>query len=293
VQDSAGALRAQQNLGALETARGNWRLARELLTASLREAERAQMLEETAVSRFHLAQLDLAEGRVGEALAAAQRAAALFAERKDQRGSIDALLLRVQALLAAGAAADATRALADGATLLSGATAEQRAGVALLRAALARQRGDAGAERQALAAAAKDAAGSGLQVLRLRVAIARNEATAAGLDEDSRRLGNLPVRLEWLERELQRGLDQGSPARAVATYRLAEEALRDREQALPAASLHRLGARALAASGDATGASAAQARSAAAQARVAATLPPSLRTGYLAAQRAAESADGH
>jgi tetratricopeptide (TPR) repeat protein len=292
LQDNEGALRAQQNLGALETARGNWGQARQLLTSSMATAERAQMLEETAVSRFYLAQLDLAEGRVGEALAAAQRAGALFAERKDQRGGIDVLLLRAQALLAVGAAAQAERALAEGGALLAGATAEQRAGAALLRAGLARQRADLGAERAALAAAARDATGSGLQVLRLRVAIARDEATPAGFDEDSRRLGNLPVRLEWLQRELGRRLEDGDAQAAVAAYRLAQESLRGHEQALLAAPLHALGAQALAAAGDAEGARLARSRAATAQARVAATLPPSLRSGYLSVQPAGEPADG-
>lgn len=292
LQDNEGVLRAQQNLGALETARGKWAQARQLLSASLSAAERAQMLEETAVSRFYLAQLDLAEGRVGEALAAAQRAGALFAERKDQRGGIDVLLLRAQALLAVGASAEAERALSEGAGLLAGATAEQRAGVALLRGGLARQHADLAAERDALAAAAKDATGSGLQVLRLRVAIARGEATKAGLDEDTRRLGNLPVRLEWLEAELERQLDEGDAKAAVAAYRLAQDALRGHEQALLAAPLHRLGAQALAAAGDAEGARVASSRSAAAQSRVAATLPPSLRSGYLAAQQSGETANG-
>jgi hypothetical protein len=164
--------------------------------------------------------------------------------------------------------------------------------VALLRAGLARHRADLGAEREALAIAAKEAEGSGLQVLRLRVAIARGEATKAGLDEDTRRLGNLPVRLEWLERELGRQLEIGDAKAAVATYRLAQESLRGHEQALLAAPLHQLGAQALEASGDAKGASEAHSLSATAQARVAATLPPSLRSGYLAAQPTGEPANG-
>ena len=292
LQDAEGALRAQQNLGTLETARGNWAEAHKLLDDSLAKAERAQMLEETAVSRFYLAQLQLAEGRIGESLATLTRAGALFAERKDQRGAIDVLLLRAQALLAAGAYPQAEQALQEGEALLAGATAEQRAGAALVRAGAARASGNAAAELTALAQAARDAEGSGLQVLRLRVAIARNQPGPAGFDEDTRRLGNLPLRLEWLQRELERALDDGRKAQALAAYRLAEEALRGHEQALLAAPLHRLGAQALAASGDAAGARAASAKSAQARTRVLATLPASLRTGYEALPAETEVAHG-
>jgi tetratricopeptide (TPR) repeat protein len=280
LQDGEGQLRAQQNLGSLETARGNWTKARTLLTASLANSERAQMLEETAVSRFYLAQLDLAEGRIGDALATLDRAGALFGERQDQRGSIDVLLLKANAQLAAGARAQAQGTLAAGAKLLEGATAEQQAGAELLRAALAEADGNVAARRAALAAAAKAAQGSGLQVLRLRVAIAREEATAAGLDEDTRRLGNLPLRLEWLEHALRRELDAGRTPEAIALYRLAQESLRGHEQALLAPSLHALGARSLQAGGDGRAAAAASGEAQAAWRRIAEALPPALRAGY-------------
>ena len=277
LEDGEGQLRARQNLGSLEVARGNWQRARELLDASLASAEKAQLLEEAAVSRFHLAQLALAEGRIADALATLDRSAALFAERKDQRGSIDALLLRANALLAAGARTAAGQALAAQAKLLEAATSEQQAGGQLLLAALAT---DAATRRSALDKAAKAAAGSGLQVMRLRVAIARGEDTASGLDEDTRRLGNLPVRLEWLEASMRRELEAGRASTAVARYRLAQDSLRGHEQALLAPSLHALGARALAASGDAAGAAKARRDAAAAHKRIADALPAGLRAGY-------------
>lgn len=286
LEDGEGRVRAQQNLGALETARGNWTRARELLEASLANAEKAQMLEESAVSRFNLAQLALAEGRLGDALSMLERAGSLFAERKDQRGSIDVLLLRANVLLAAGARAPAQQVLDGGAKLLEGGTNEQQAGAELLRARLA---ADAAGRQAALAKAARAAEGSGLQVLRLRVAIARGETTDAGLDEDTRRLGNLPVRLEWLDASMRSDLAAGRNAQAVAIYGLAQDSLRGHEQALLAPSLHALGARALAASGDASGAAKARELAASAHQRISDSLPAALRAGY--PDPAAELAD--
>jgi tetratricopeptide (TPR) repeat protein len=277
LEDGEGQVRAQQNLGGLETARGNWTRARELLDASLASAEKSQMLEESAVSRFNLAQLALAEGRLGDALGMLDRAGALFAERKDQRGSIDVLLLKANTLLAAGDRAGAQKTLDGGAKLLEGATDEQRAGADLLRAKLA---ADIAGRRAALAKAAQAAQGSGLQVLRLRVAIARGETTTAGLDEDTRRLGNLPVRLEWLEAWMRADVAAGRHAQAVADYKLAQESLRGHEQALLAPALHALGARALAANGDASGAAKAKELAASAHQRISESLPTALRAGY-------------
>jgi tetratricopeptide (TPR) repeat protein len=277
LQDGEGEVRAQQNLGALETARGNWADARKLLDTSLATAERAQMLEETAVSRFNLAQLALAQGRIGDALDLLERAGALFAERKDQRGSIDVLLLKANALLQAGARAQAQQALVAGASLLEGATAEQQAGAELLRAQLAT---DAAGRQAALDKASKAAGSSGLQVLRLRVSIARGENTATGLDEDTRRLGNLPLRLEWLEHALRADVGAGRNTEAVGVYRLAQDALRGHDQALLAPALHAFGARALAATGDAAGAAKATQDAQLARARIKNALPAALRDGY-------------
>jgi tetratricopeptide (TPR) repeat protein len=286
LEDGEGQLRAQQNLGALETARGNWSRARALLDAALATAEKAQMLEESAVSRFNLAQLALAEGRFGDALSMLERAGSLFAERKDRRGSIDVLLLKANVLLAAGARAQAQQELDGGAKLLEGGTNEQQAGAELLRARLA---ADAAGRQVALAKAARAAQVSGLQALRLRVAIARGETTSAGLDEDTRRLGNLPVRLEWMEASMRSDLAAGRNAQAVATYGLAQDSLRGHEQALLAPSLHALGARALAASGDASGAAKASELAASAHQRISDALPAALRAGYR--DPAAELAD--
>jgi tetratricopeptide (TPR) repeat protein len=277
LEDGEGQLRAQQNLGSLETARGNWKRARELLEASLAGAERAQMLEESAVSRFYLAQLALAEGRIADSIDQLDRAGALFAERKDQRGSIDVLLLRANALLAAGARKESGQALASQAKLLEASTTEQQAEGELLLAALA---ADAATRQAALAKAAKAATGSGLQVQRLRVAIARGGSSAAGLDEDTRRLGNLSLRLEWLQASMRDELAAGRAAQAVALYRLAQDNLRGHEQALLAPSLHALGARALEVAGDAKAAAGANAQARSARAKILDALPPGLRAGY-------------
>ena len=276
LDDSDGIVRARQNLGALELARGHWDEASELLDASRTVAERQQMVEEAAVSRFYLAELAHARGRLGDALAALDGAKGLFESRKDQRGLVDVALLRARVLADAGAPDAAAAALAQAGT--EGGN-EQRAAAALLEARLANARGDAAAARRALDVARRAAAASGMQAMKLRVAIATDPG--AGLDAPTRELGHLGIRLDWLRAAIAKALRDGRTDDAVRWYDAARTALRGHEDAMQAADLHALGARALAAT-HATDA-AAQARVAAQQARtrVGAGLPPELRTGFL------------
>jgi tetratricopeptide (TPR) repeat protein len=276
LQDPDGVVRIQQNLGTLELARGRWAESRRLLDSSLATAERQQMVEETAVSRFHLAQLEHAQGRLGHALDMLGRARTLFAERKDQRGLIDTGLARARVLLDANAPADARKELdsLDGKT----PSAEQQAALALLRAELADRAGDAAGAARLLASARAPAQASGMQALKLRVDIAGNADN--DLDEATRRLGNLSVRLEWLRASLLRQLASGDAVAAASTYELAQRALKGHEDSVHAAALHALGAQALRRAGDATGASAAQARASTAVGRMRQELPAALGAGF-------------
>lgn len=268
-------IRIQQNLGALELARGRWEESGRLLRASLATAERQQMVEETAVSRFYIAQLDHAQGRLGSALDGLARARTLFAERQDQRGLLDTALSRIQVLIDANALAEARKEI--DAVAIEGSSSEQRAVLALLRAQIARRLGDRKAQNQALALALPAARASGMQALKMRVDIARNEGS--DLDESTKRLGNLSVRLDWLGASMERQLAAHDRA-AAATYELARRALRGRGDSIAAGSLHALGAKALRQAGDARGSAAALTLARSEVQRVRASLPPSLQKAY-------------
>lgn len=200
--DETGKIRTQQNLGLLAIARGQWNEARRQLDASLGSAEQQQMLEEAAVSRRNLAELELQQGHIEAAVAQAEKAEALFRERGDQRGLADAGLLRVQALMAVHADAQARKALADLAGAVAQSSSEQRGIAALLDSLLAARAGDAAAAGKAYAQARQFATASGIRQLQLRVAI-HGKGNLAALDAPTAALGHVPLRLEWTEAMLQ------------------------------------------------------------------------------------------
>lgn len=200
--DETGEIRTQQNLGLLAIARGQWSEARRQLEASLRSAEQQQMLEEAAVSRRNLAELELQQGHIDDAIAQAQKAEALFRERGDQRGLADAGLLRVQALMAAYADADARKALAGLGEAVAQSSSEQHGIAALLESLLATRAGDAAAANKTYAQARQFAAASGIRQLQLRVAV-HGKGDLAALDAPTAALGHVPLRLEWTEAILE------------------------------------------------------------------------------------------
>ena len=200
--DETGKIRTQQNLGLLAIARGQWNEARRQLDASLASAEQQQMLEEAAVSRRNLAEVELQQGHIDDAIAQAEKAEALFRERGDQRGLADAGLLRVQALMAVHADAQAREALAGLAGAVAQSSSEQRGIAALLESLLAMRANDTAAAGKAYAQARQFAAASGIRQLQLRVAIHGNGELSA-LDAPTAALGHVPLRLEWTEAMLQ------------------------------------------------------------------------------------------
>ena len=188
-------------------------------------------------------------------VAHAGRLAIVGAQRDDPRGRADAGLLRVQALLAAHADAQAAEALQALAPSVAQASEEQRGIDALLRAEIARRSGATAAWRTALDQAATHAKASGVQLLQLQVALQRErspqlEAATAGL-------GHVGLRLAWIELAMGDALARGDAERSVALYRMAQPLLR-RGAHLNAFAIHRIGARALAAAGDAAAADAAR-----------------------------------
>jgi signal transduction histidine kinase len=234
-------VRAQQNLGALETARGNWTQARELLELRWRAPRRRRCSRRprSAASTWRSSRWPRAASATRSATL--DRAGALFAERKDQRGSIDVLLLKRNALLAAGAREQAQQALARGANC---SRRDRRAagGAELLRAALA---GSARRRPRApgAAAAARPRRAPGC---RCCACASPSRATKPPPTASTRtRAGSATcrLRLEWLEHAMRREL-AGRP-RGEATVPPRAGSLRGHEQALLAPSLHALGARAL------------------------------------------------
>jgi tetratricopeptide (TPR) repeat protein len=282
--DHTGQVRTEQDLGLLAIARGRWSEARQRLQQSLASAEGQQMPEEAAVSRRHLAELELQQGHLSAAIEQARKAGASFRQREDPRGASDAGLLHVDALLAAHADAAARTALDALAPELAESSSEQRAIALVLRAELARRHGDEPATTLALQQARQLAAASGIRQLQLRIELARARIGQASgeLDDATATLGNAGLRLQWLQLAMQRMLAAQQPARALAAYKEAADLLRAGD-CLYAPTLHALGATAYAASGDPAGASAARARAGDARAVLRSDLPAGLRAGFDAA----------
>ena len=271
LDDPAGSVRAEQNLGLLYLSRGRWKEARELLEKSLVSAQQKQMIEEAAVSRRNIAELDIVEGHLAAAQEHIARARTLFAEREDQRGLIDVDLLQARLELAARDRDAAVRSLDALDRSASESTNEQKASTLLLRAEAGKGNADT------LSAARKLAEQSGIRALLVQVQIALGESSA----EEVADLGNLPLRLNWLLAEMVT-LSKSDLGRASRRYEEARMTLRDQPNALLAFDLHHLGTLVLM---DSDPPAAAQARRDASQALKA------LRDGATPAQRATIDAD--
>ncbi|WP_255595002.1 tetratricopeptide repeat protein [Lysobacter sp. BMK333-48F3] len=284
--EQTGRIRTEQNLGLLAAARGDWALARRLLEASLASAEKQQMLEEVAVSRRNLAELEWLQGHVAAAIGQAERAGALFRQRDDLRGQIDVELLQVQALLDARALARARALLDRRRGSMQQASSEQRAIADLLAAQLAAQQGRPAEAANALQQARRLAEASGVRQLQLQIQLeqaqqapARGAGDAADLDRASASLGHAGLRLGWLEAAMRRALAAGDSAQALLHYRAAMQRLRGGDFRR-AHALHRLGAEAYAAAGDIAGERSARAKAEAALRVLRDGLPEDLRAGF-------------
>lgn len=254
--DPAKALRIEESIALLDTARGHFSAARESLQAAQRKAEDHQLPEEAAVAHVYLSELALDEGRYADALGEANRAAELFTRLADQRGQAEAALLRVRVGLALGDTTDINKTLdsIDIAQLGN----EQRAAFALASARFAMTSDQPSLAAEKLDAAAKTAGNSHsaigvqIQLERVRQSLARDDLplarkSLADVSGESTHLGEVPLRLQWLELEVAAALRSGKLDDAKTYYRQALAILKTTGRWGDATILHRLGADALAA----------------------------------------------
>ncbi len=288
--ERTGRVRTMQNLGLLAMARGRWNEARGLLGQSLALSEQQQMLEEAAVSRRNLAELELWQGHLQAAIGQAEKAGASFRQREDLRGIVEATLLHAEVLLEARAPEDAADVLDAEKEALAAASTEQKALALLLRARIASAQGDGSDAAQLLQQAQAEAQRSGVRQLQLRIALEQARTRPAALDAldaPTAALGHAPLRMEWLRQHMQRAIARGDAPVAIAAYSEAAGLLRAGD-ALQAHVLHALGARARELAGDPAGAQSARLRRDEALANLRAAMPPPLRAGFDAALAAAE-----
>ncbi|HEY6985921.1 MAG TPA: protein kinase [Rhodanobacteraceae bacterium] len=253
--DHVGIVRAKENLGLAEIARGNFTLAREVLEDSLHHAEELQMAEERSISLANLAELDRTEGKLSAALDHAKRAFDQFKEREDSRGTVEMQLLESAALRDAGDwdAADAAIADLDADKV---ANSEQAALLLWHQAeiALGRARADEALAKSAKAiTAAKDAHSYGTELsarlTRARALRALNKPKDAAKElaatrADLAKYASTPLRLALAEAALEiNGAD------ALPDYRAARDELARLPSYGRAFEIHAMAARLLQAQG--------------------------------------------
>ncbi len=280
-----GALHVSQSMALLDIARGHFSAARERLEASLRIAEDHQLPEEAAVAHVSLADLSLIEGRFSEATASVDSAEQIFVRRADQRGQNETRLQHARVALATADMAAADKALS--AIAVDKLSTEQNAAYLFAgaqRSALARDYADANVKLEAAATAATAAhsgtLGTGIQLERTRLALAQGNLVAATkqlvlLRKQTTQLGEVPLRLGWLELEIAVALRENNIAAASARYHEAVSLLKASGRYRDDILIHELGA--LATKGNSAEASAAAAAAAAARTRLLADAPATAR----------------
>lgn len=268
LEDPRGEVRAAQNLGLLALVRGRWQESRSLLEDSLQRAEGLQLAEEAAVSLRNLAELDIVQGQLAQALQHLQRAELLFRERDDRRGLLDAQLLRARVHLVVGDLEGARTALTELAPELQDAALEQRALAAILLA-----QADSSSETQRQASQLAERAG----VRALQIWAALPGGDVAELELQAQQLGHVPLQLAALEQGMRSALSTNRHEEALRTYRESTDLLRGRGDWAAAFRLHALGAAALQAAGDAPSEAAALAAAREALARLRESLPAELQ----------------
>ncbi len=267
LDDRERMLKVEQSMGMLDIARGHFASARQQLEATLVAASDAQLSEQSAVAHLRLAELSLVVGRFADALSNADRAEQILVRRADQRGRIEANLVKARILLAVGETQQAATTLA--AIPAEQLSTDQRAMflVAEARSAmLDDDRKDALAklDEAAIQAAAAHSGVLDFQIRLERIRLSLASGDRSGADQllkavatETSRLNEIPLRLQWLELELAAALHHGEGKQAMAYYRQALALLKDSGDYAYATTLHDLGARALPAGAEADAARAA------------------------------------
>jgi tetratricopeptide (TPR) repeat protein len=289
LDDPAKALRIEESIALLDIARGRFDAARQSLAAAQQKAEDHQLPEEAAAAHIYLGELALDEGRFAEALAQSARAAEVFGRLSDQRGQAEAALLTTRVQLALGDAAGAGTTL--GSITVTQLGSEQHAEhlVAAARQAMISRQYPVVVEK--LDEAAKlgidphGTIGAQIQIERIRLSLAQNDLRRAAkqladLSAESTRLGEVPLRLLWLELQAAAALRGGKPDDAATHYRQALAILKTTGAWADAAILHELGAVALASRP--SDASAARANAQAQQTQLLRDAPEGARAGLQA-----------
>ncbi|MCB1553498.1 MAG: protein kinase [Xanthomonadales bacterium] len=230
-EDEVGALRAREGLALAHLARGEFAEVRETLEASVVTAEAKQLQEERAVALAGLAELERLEGHYRAAFARNDDAEAFFRQRDDQRGLSEMLLHRARTLLDVGLTDEADTLLRTVKPDSFGSR-EQQAGWWLLRAQAALAAGDAAQSLRYADEATTAAEEAGNRQQQLRASLLRALGLdAAGQHADARTLWqglapqlgahvSIPTQLEASEAALRLGSDD-----AVERYRVARQQL--------------------------------------------------------------------
>jgi tetratricopeptide (TPR) repeat protein len=255
LDDHVRMLTVEQNMGLLDLARGHFSAARKRLESTLPRAEDGQLSEQVSVSHVDLAELALTEGRYAEAISHAERATQIAARRSDRRTEAGANLQLARSAIALGAV-DRVNAALDS-IQADQLGSEQQAGLLLANAQRSRlgddlKKASTQLDQAAKAAAAAHSGTLDMQIRFERVHLMLAAGDHAGVDrllkgfgEETSRLNEVPLRLQWLELEMASALGDGDKPRAVAHYRQALRLLGDVGEYAHAATIHDLGARAL------------------------------------------------
>jgi tetratricopeptide (TPR) repeat protein len=279
-EDRVGIVRSLQSLAAVDIALGRYAQARERLERGLRLAMETNLVEERAVLYAELAELARQQGRLGEALAQAERALALFEQDGDARGLAQGRLRVASTHLDLESWDAAEQALLP--YLKSPpASREQQALLAVRRGEIALGRGDAAQALREADAALRDAEAAHSLPARIEAKLLRTRALAATgqrkaalaeLTRVDQALQTYPALALRHERALAAMAAQGD-AQAAETYRRALVDLASAPALGRMHLLHRSGAKALRAVGELPAAARADAQAARAFAALRATHP--------------------